>query len=205
MARKWQVDHFNRIQYRIIPDTTRAEKMQGYVSLIEPNGINIISDINNKSGIGITRSFQKWSKHYNVTIHYVSPEPWSSYQSYSRFLKNNDFPFGVVHMRPLPKKRDRNKESTGDTTGVRQGIIRNIMRRYSKRKTIVVVDNAQRLAIYEAFARKYPNQIRTIYILNDTKKSVMPEKRLQQLTQTFNCKVIPVDPSRTTSPIKLIW
>jgi len=97
----------------------------GYVQLIEPEGLSIVSDIDDTIKVteipagarivvrntffkeytdapGMQNMYQQWREH--ATFHYVSGSPWQLYNSLDNFLIGEaGFPQGTFHMKTVRK------------------------------------------------------------------------------------------------------
>ncbi|KAI9487981.1 hypothetical protein BDB00DRAFT_850493 [Zychaea mexicana] len=155
----------------------------GFVDLIEPNGISVISDIDDTikvTGIldgkdtilqntffrkadevpGMSEVYRNWSKQ-GAHVHYVSNSPWQVYPALSEFVRDRHFPAGSMHLRAI---------STGDLIRRKPGqhkldVIHQILQDFPNRKFILVGDSGERdPEIYQQIYKQYPEQIIKIFI-----------------------------------------
>lgn len=169
------------------PDKRRFE---GRVHLVEPEGISVISDIDDTVKVthvtdkarmfestfyrdfeavpGMAQVYRAWAER-GAVIHFVSSSPWQLYQPLTEFLRAEGFPFVTLSL-----KHVRFKDSSffdlfksGEETKPRQ--IEPLLSAYPARKFILVGDSGEQdPETYSDVYRRWPNQILRIYIRNVT-------------------------------------
>lgn len=168
---------------------------EGVVHLIEPEGVSVISDIDDtikntkvlagaravlkstffnptRSIPGMAEAYSKW---YNLgaSFHYVSNSPFQLFHVLFTFMENHHFPPGSLHLRPntgLISKIRASKRSKRDS-------ICSILHDFPQRKFILVGDSGEiDLEIYTRIATEFPGQILKIFIRDVTSTSGISEK-----------------------------
>ncbi|MBN1499724.1 MAG: App1 family protein [Spirochaetes bacterium] len=160
-----------------------------YITLENPDGISVISDIddtikisnvlNKKELIKNTfiRPFQAvnkmpefYSQLYknNISFHYVSGSPWQLYESISGFMKNTGFPEGSFY---LKKFRIKDKSFIdfliADQKEYKVTIIKAIIKDFPEKKFILIGDSGEMDAeIYSELYKLFPENIKAVFIRN---------------------------------------
>jgi phosphatidate phosphatase APP1 len=156
------------------------------VRLIPPQGISVISDIDDTikiSGVTskkelLTNTFLKEFRavpgmvdfyrrlaRNGTPFHYVSCSPWQLYPPLVEFMDKEGFPIGSLHLKSFRMKDQTfiNLFRSPDTLKLRS--IESIMKLYPERQFILIGDSGERdPEIYGDIARKYPGQILHIFI-----------------------------------------
>ncbi|CAO3635638.1 unnamed protein product [Mucor fragilis] len=181
----------------------------GIVSLIEPTGISIISDIDDTikdtqilsgartvlsktffespQGVsGMADAYMAWYTQ-GASFHYVSNSPFQLMPMLERFLRDSQFPPGSMHLRDDGKLLSRLVETPGQAK--RDAILR-IMADFPQRHFVLIGDSGEiDLEIYTRIASEFPDQILKIYIRDVTTPDaktihhLKKKKRLQQEQQ----------------------
>jgi len=165
-------------------------QVAGSVQLIGPEGISVISDIDDTIKIsevrnrpvlmantflrpyrpvpGMPEAFTAWKKH-GLVFHYVSAGPWALFDSLAAFFTDAGFPKGSIHLRDF-RWRDASVlnlfESPRD---YKLQTIETILAAFPKRSFILIGDSGEQdPEIYGELARKHPAQIHRIFIRNVT-------------------------------------
>ncbi|KAG0344019.1 hypothetical protein BG004_004826 [Podila humilis] len=164
------------------PEMTEA--CHGIVNLIDPEGISIISDIddtiketNVSAGAriilrntflkdmrdvpGMASTYNRWWKR-GAAIHYVSNSPWQLIPSLLEFFHSHKFPPGSAHLR----LHDSVLKTYFTTPGEhKRRSIKEIMADFPDRKFILVGDSGEiDMEIYTDVALAHPNQVFKIFI-----------------------------------------
>ncbi|KAK9767150.1 hypothetical protein K7432_003273 [Basidiobolus ranarum] len=159
----------------------------GFVNLVEPEGVSVISDIDDTikhsnvflgakavlsntflkeltSVSGMANIYHYWWLK-GVSIHYVSNSPWELLPTLESFFHQHTFPVGSAHL----KLMDRiGKLWQPADVGKREAIIE-ILKDFPKRKFILVGDSGELdMELYAGLARQYPDQIIKIFIRDVT-------------------------------------
>lgn len=110
----------NWLSYTVISD---GHTGQGRVQLIEPQGVSLVSDIDDtikvtevpadknvvlkntfcRDFVSVKQMIERYKALGNTTFHYVSGGPWQLYKPLSDFLASEGFPDGTFHLNYFPK------------------------------------------------------------------------------------------------------
>lgn len=110
----------NWLSYTVTSDGHRG---QGRVQLIEPQGVSLVSDIDDtikvtevpadknvvlkntfcRDFVSVKQMIERYKALENTSFHYVSGGPWQLYQPLSDFLASEGFPAGTIHLNYFPK------------------------------------------------------------------------------------------------------
>lgn len=159
---------------------------RGEVVLVPPEGVSVISDIDDTIKIsevtnrtkllentflkdfaviaGMPELYSHW-KQNNMMFHYVSSSPWYLYTPLVQFLDENSFPYSDLHLKAF-RFRDKsllNLFKKGTET--KPEAIEKIIRKYPKRKFYLVGDSGEQdPEVYAKILKLYPNNILHAYI-----------------------------------------
>lgn len=171
----------------------------GYIDIIEPYGISIISDIDDtikvtdildgKDAI-LTNTFFKTAvevPHMNEVyrswasegahVHYVSNSPWQVYPALSEFITNKQFPQGSVHLRAVSTQ----ELIRGKPGKHKLEMIPKILQDFPHRKFILVGDSGEiDPEVYQQIYNQYPDQIIKIFIHDVTSQRARDADKLAQ-------------------------
>ncbi|KAI8374739.1 uncharacterized protein BYT42DRAFT_577475 [Radiomyces spectabilis] len=185
-----QQDHVEcrLIQLKSIPKSPKFVASSGMVSLVEPTGISIISDIDDtikdtrilagaravlnntffkpaKEVDGMAEAYMQWYTQ-GASIHYVSNSPFQLMVMLEQFLREHHFPPGSMHLRMEGSILARLVEVPGRAK--RDAII-SIIRDFPQRLFILVGDSGEiDLEIYTKIATEFPGRILKIFIRDVT-------------------------------------
>ncbi|RIA99744.1 hypothetical protein C1645_730662 [Glomus cerebriforme] len=183
----------------------------GVVNLVEPEGVSIISDIDDTiKDTDILRGAKKvlsntflqpfkdvpgmadvYRNFYErgAAIHYVSNSPWQLFPSLRSFFQTYNFPPGSAHFKfydGLIKSAYEQKENPMASKFM---YIRELLKDFPKRKFILIGDTGELdPEIYTTIARENPGRILRIYVRDVTTehvKDLPPEKPKHSYTRTF--------------------
>ncbi|KAG0350836.1 hypothetical protein BGZ54_003617 [Gamsiella multidivaricata] len=162
----------------------------GVVNLIDPEGVSVISDIddtiketNVAAGAkvifqntflremqdvpGMADVYKRWWSH-GAAIHYVSNSPWQLIPSLLEFFRSHKFPPGSAHLRLHDSMLKTYFMTPGDH---KRRSIPEILKDFPHRKFILVGDSGEiDLEIYTELALEYPDQVFKIFIRDITTK-----------------------------------
>ncbi|KAJ2716051.1 hypothetical protein H4R19_000867 [Coemansia spiralis] len=166
---------------------TDAQTITGLVHLVEPQGISVVSDIDDTikaSNItaekrivletvfaqplqavpGMAALYRGWYER-GCEFHYVSNSPWQLYPSLDGFFHQNRFPPGSAHLRSFdPSDLLSIKNYTG-TPQLKRDTIERLFAAFPQRKYVLVGDSGEQdLETYTELARRFPDRIIRIYI-----------------------------------------
>lgn len=173
----------------VLPEFDRRV-FEGHVTLIEPAGLSIVSDIDDTVKIthvidhgkmfdatffqdfqpapGMAELYRGWVDN-GAVVHFVSSSPWQLHGPLVEFFDTAGFPFATVSL-----KHVRFKDSTffdlfksGEETKPRQ--IEPLLQAYPRRRFVLVGDSGEQdPETYADLYRRHPSQIERIYIRNVT-------------------------------------
>ena len=171
-------------------DSRHAE---GEVRLVEPSGLSVISDIDDTVKIsnvtdkkklleytflldfeaapGMANQFRNWSAD-GVSFHFVSSSPWQLYSPLTEFLDGARFPWATLSLKAVRFRDETLFDLFKKGTETKPAAIEKILVAYPGRKFILVGDSGEQdPEVYAAMLRKYPEQVRSVYIRNVTQES----------------------------------
>ena len=187
MERQGSTD--GHITYRVV---SGGHDGVGRIQLIEPEGLSVISDIDDTikitelpAGMGVVvrntffRDFAAvpgMAKRYQEleadAFHYVSGSPWQLYKPLSTFLEDVGFPPGSFHMKFTPKNvftldtwRSLSRLIGDATFNQKVKQISRILRAFPQRRFILVGDSGERdPEVYRKIRDDFGTQIEDIWI-----------------------------------------
>ncbi|KAG0012089.1 hypothetical protein BGZ80_000211 [Entomortierella chlamydospora] len=166
-----------------------AEPAHGIVNLIEPEGVSIISDIDDtiketnvtegartvlrntflkemKEVEGMANVYRKWWEK-GAAVHYVSNSPWQLIPTLLEFFHSHMFPPGSAHLKVYENNVLKSYFTPPGENKRRS--IREILKDFPDRKFILVGDSGEiDMEIYTDIANEYPNQVFRIFIRDIT-------------------------------------
>ncbi|KAI7855678.1 hypothetical protein BDC45DRAFT_86701 [Circinella umbellata] len=202
----WAKEH-DQCTTRIIRLRSQAETFKpsfGHVSLVEPKGISIISDIDDtikdtqilagprtvlsntffkqsRDVPGMADAYAHWYTQ-GAAFHYVSNSPFQLMPMLDQFLKSNAFPPGSMHLRVDGKLLARLIEVPGRA---KRDAILQIIKDFPHRQFVLIGDSGEiDLEIYGHIAAEYPDRILKIFIRDvssNKKKDEVQQQQQQQL------------------------
>ena len=166
--------------------TVDGRVTQGVVFLVPPEGLSVISDIDDTVKLtevldrdkmlnntfvkpfqalpGMADLYQRWAKS-GAMFHFISSSPWQLQPLLADFLKESGFPAATFHLK-LVRLKDRsllNLFKPGTETKPPQ--IKQILNDFPQRHFILVGDSGEHdPEVYGIIARQYQAQIKHIYI-----------------------------------------
>lgn len=188
----------NWLDFRAATSDNDGRCFAGAAQLIPPTGVSVISDIDDTlkhTAVGQRRLLlantffndflaidgmagilQRWAG-AGAAFHYVSSSPWQLYHPLQELLNEAGYPRGTMHLksirfrdpsvlrlfiaRRLPKRR----------------AIASIIKAFPQRQFILIGDSGEKdPEIYGHMARKYPRQVRQIYIRNLEQRPIGPQR-----------------------------
>ncbi len=170
----------------------------GEVHLIQPEGISVISDIDDtvkntcatdrkemlerslfrdfEAVPGMAKAYRAWAK-AGASLHFVSSSPWQLYEPLREFLTASGFPDASYHLKDmhLTDRSFLNIFRPGTETKPAQ--IVPLLQAYPRRRFVLVGDSGEKdPEIYGDMARRAPEQIARIYIHNVTGEKASTER-----------------------------
>ena len=180
----------NRITYTAVLPQNDKRKFFGSSQLIEPEGLSVISDIDDTVKItgvgknktllestfyqpfepvpGMAQVYQYWQSK-GASFHFVSSSPWQLYSELLSFTESQGFPWSSFYLKNIRFKDATifNLFKSGLETKPSQ--IEVLLEQYPKRKFILVGDSGEQdPEAYTLMYERYPKLIAGIYIRNVT-------------------------------------
>lgn len=177
-------DHWLKFQSQ--PRKGDGRTFDGYIQLLNPNGVSIISDIDDtikESNVsdkkellkntflrkfkpirGLANVYQKWQS-TGAAFHYVSASPWQLYPSLLEFISTENFPKGSFYLRNFRIKDGSFFQLFKSSQQYKFDTIEKIIVNNPKRMFILVGDSGEHdPEVYGHLARKYSEQIIKVLI-----------------------------------------
>jgi phosphatidate phosphatase APP1 len=114
---------------------------------------------------GMSQLYHHWSGQ-NAAFHYVSGSPWQLYPFLEKFLIDNDFPIGTMHLKNFRFKISKLIQFLqADQLKFKMEMIESIIEKFPRRHFIFVGDSGEKdPEVYAALGRKYPEKVKLILI-----------------------------------------
>jgi hypothetical protein len=179
------------LPFRALTRLDDARLFDGRVLLVPPEGLSVISDIDDT--IKITEAFnrrkmlhntflkdfssvpemaplyRRWADREGAAFHYVSASPWHLFPFLEEFLKTQSFPEGTFHLRDFRLMPPDLHRTLRPSRGIKWRHIRTLLMRFPQRRFVLVGDSGESdPAIYARLAREFPRQVQKICIRNVT-------------------------------------
>ncbi len=161
----------------------------GGLYLVEPEGLSVISDIDDTIKItevrdrqamlrntflrpfrpapGMAPLYESWRTNQHAAFHYVSASPWQLYPALAEFRRTHGFPAGTFHLKALRLKDDSFLDLFQSPVEYKLGVIEPILTRFPQRRFVLVGDSGEAdPEVYGEIARRHPGQIEQILIRN---------------------------------------
>ncbi|MHC4441403.1 MAG: phosphatidate phosphatase App1 family protein [Planctomycetota bacterium] len=178
------------IQYQAVMPEGDKRIFTGSVQLIGKTGLSVISDIDDTIKVsqvrdtkaalvnallrefkpvpGIVNVYQQWAK-IPAAFHYVSSGPWQVVNHLSEFMKAEGFPAGTMNLKIYRWKDPSIINALDGSQEHKLSIIQPIIETFPRRKFVLVGDSGEKdPEIYAELARKYPEQVKYIFIRDVT-------------------------------------
>lgn len=162
----------------------------GEVFLIEPEGVSVISDIDDTIKIsevtdrkkllentflkpfeaapGMVDAYKRLAA-AGMAFHYVSSSPWQLYPPLIDFVRSNNYPLGSFHLRTFRVKDETIFNVLKSSEITKPPVINKLLADYPKREFILIGDSGEKdPEIYGKIARENSDRIRHIYIRSIT-------------------------------------
>jgi phosphatidate phosphatase APP1 len=176
----------NWISFRAITKAGDERIFQGKVHLIEPQGISVISDIDDTIKIsnvqdkeallkntffkefspvsGMADIYRAWQQD-GAVFHYLSASPWQLYPALSSFIAASGFPDGSYNLKNFRMKDETFFNLFSSQEEYKKPIVENLLKKYPGRRFILVGDAGEEdPEIFANAARQYPQQVLHIFI-----------------------------------------
>ncbi len=165
----------------------------GHVSLIDPHGVSIISDIDDTIKIssvtdrkqllyntfykdfalvpGMAEKYRHWLR-ADGALHFVSSSPWQLYPALSAAIEKEGFPMADYALKAFRFRDSSLLNLFVKSTETKPPQIKQILTRYPNRTFILVGDSGEYdPEIYAKIQQQFPQQIEQILIRNVTNES----------------------------------
>ena len=176
------------LSFRALTRTDDTRIFDGRVLLLPPEGISVISDIDDTIKITQVASrrkmlastflkefasvpqmaalYQRWAKG-GAAFHYVSASPWHLHPFLAEFLGGQGFPEGTFHLRDLRLLPPDLHRTFRPSRHIKLRHARVLLERFPRRRFILVGDSGESdPAIYARLCRDFPRQVQKICIRN---------------------------------------
>lgn len=175
---------------------------EGHAYRLEPQGLSVVSDlddtikvsrVNNKEELmrntfcrtfravpGMVELYRGWHKRLNASFHYVTASPWQLYGALAGFARDSGFPGGTWHMKRF-RLWDRSALNLLEPQkDYKLSQITPLIESFPQRTFVLVGDSGEQdPEVYGELARRYPKQIKRIFI-RDVTGEPRSETRFQQ-------------------------
>jgi len=163
---------------------------EGVVHLIGPEGLSVISDIDDTVKVtevtdkkklventflkefvaapGMAALYRRWAAH-GASLHFVSSSPWQLYPELAPFLAKAGFPAATFHLKPFRVKDSTLLDLLKKGTETKPLQIEPILDAFPRRRFYLVGDSGEQdPEVYGAIAPRRPKQVLHVYIRNVT-------------------------------------
>ena len=181
------------IHYKAVTGDTESRSFTGTVRLLIPDGLSIISDIDDTVKISNVTDRKRLLEHtflldfvaapgmaeryrerstQGTGLHFVSSSPWQLYEPLSEFLDESGFPWATFSLKPVRFRDETFFDLFKKGTETKPLAIKKILNRYPGRKFVLVGDSGEQdPEVYAAIMRNRPDQVVKIFIRNVTEES----------------------------------
>jgi hypothetical protein len=184
------------LRFHAVTAKNDSRAIAGEVYCLDATGLSVISDIDDTIKIsevtdkkallrmtflkafepvpGMAEVYRSWVSSVGAQFHYVSASPWQLYRPLADFIRDNGFPEGSFHLKPFRVKDETFFDLFRSPEGYKLGVLEPLLNRFPDRQFILVGDSGERdPEIYGTLARKYPDQVRRVFIreLTDADRS----------------------------------
>jgi Phosphatidate phosphatase APP1, catalytic domain len=168
-------------------------RFPGRVRLIGPDGLSLISDIDDTIKISqvrdrkallantLLRPFQPvpgMARVYRelavggAAFHYVSASPWQLYEPLAEFLAEEQFPAGTFHLKHFRLWDQSLWEFLGSQEEYKSRTIEELLAAFPRRRFVLVGDTGEQdPEVFGRIARQHPDQIAAILLRNVTEET----------------------------------
>jgi phosphatidate phosphatase APP1 len=178
------------VDFHAVMPAGDSRTFRGRVHLLAATGFTVISDIDDTIKVsqvrdkkallantflreyqpvfGMPALYQEWAR-AGAAFHYVSASPWQLYQPLAEFFDKAGYPPGSFEMKDFRWKDSTFFNLLAGPEKYKPLVIEPILKRYPKRKFILVGDSGEKdPEIYGALARKFSQQVIRILIRDVT-------------------------------------
>ena len=178
--------------------TAGKRKFSGQAQLVSPEGVSVISDIDDTIKIsnvldkqellantflkkyqpvpGMAEAYRDWAGQ-GAVFHYVSASPWQLYSPLADFMSREQFPSGSFGLRSFRVKDRTFFNLFASPMESKVPVIESILSRYPGRQFVLVGDSGEKdPEVYGEIARRHKDQLLRIYIRNVPNSDVSKER-----------------------------
>jgi len=179
------------LPFQMVPPKETIQPVSGAIQLLPPNGISVISDIDDTIKItdvlnrkellrntfcrpyqpveGMAPLYARWEKTSGARFHYVSASPWQLYLPLCEFIQTNQFPTGTYHLKLFRWKDHTALDLFRSPERYKLSVIKPFLKEFPQRKFVLVGDSGEKdPETYAALAHEFPSQIVRIFIRDVT-------------------------------------
>lgn len=190
------IAHFNPartehwLPITVIPPPQDARQFTSNIQLMHATGTSVISDVDDTIKIsnvldkkelmhntfvrefeavpGMSTLYHYWHTQ-GADFHYVSASPWQLYPALTGFLQRAGYPHGSFHMKQFRVKDESFHNLFISPLEYKVPLISELILAYPQRQFILVGDSGEKdPEVYAEILRRFPAQIKKIYIRNVT-------------------------------------
>jgi len=184
--------------------TGDSREVTGTIRLIQPEGVSVISDVDdtvklsdvlNRAKLmentfvkpfqavpGMAELYRDWEAR-GAVLHFVSASPWQLYPALRDFFRDAKFPAAVLHLKSIRFTDATVLDLFKSNLEYKKSTIAALLARYPKHRVILVGDDGEQdPEAYAALLKNYPKQIQRVYIRSVTGKAAS-DPRFQALFQ----------------------
>ena len=175
------------VPFRALTGAEDRRVFEGCVRLLPPEGVSVISDIDDTIKVTEVASRRKmlrntfvrefagvpemaalyrhWQEARGAAIHYVSNSPWHLYPFLEEFLNGQGFPPGTFYLRHFRLMPRDLRQTLRSGRRVKLTHARALLRRFPRRKFWLVGDSGESdAAVYARLYREFPEQVERVLI-----------------------------------------
>jgi len=179
-----------RVHYSIVTRGPTSREFRGVVTLVDPEGLSLISDIDDTIKIsevtdhkalleyalfrefeaapGMAKTYSEWAGN-GMVVHYVSSSPWQLYPALEEFTVRDGFPGASFHLKAIRLRDETLLDLFKEGTETKPAQIEPILDAWPNRRFVLVGDSGEQdPEIYADLMRRYPEQIKRVFIRNVT-------------------------------------
>lgn len=180
------IDENALLHYEAVTRSDEIRKFHGQVKMLLPQGESVISDIDDtvkyshvtdKKALiehtffkpftaieGMPLLYQQWQQQ-GKSIHFVSSSPWYIYEPLQEFMRESGFPLSTLSLKSFRFRDASIMNLFKKGTETKPIAIEAILNAYPQRTFTLVGDSGEQdPEVYADIAKRYPNQIKHIYI-----------------------------------------
>lgn len=178
------------LRYSVVTSEPTPRTFSGVITLVPPEGISVISDIDDTIKIskvtdrrdlldhalyrefepvpGMSQRYSDWAR-TGVAVHYVSSSPWQLYPTLDEFVVRHGFPGASFHLKEIRFRDETLIDLFKDGSPRKHAQIEQILTAWPTRTFVLIGDSGEKdPEIYADLMRRHPGQIRQISIRNVT-------------------------------------